>query len=125
MCWYLAGGIGAGALELRADGTFHEVTIMNASPAGAAKFGVLADMVLAVRVATASGTVTKLVRTSAPSFAADAGLQGVDSITYSGSYPVSRLMLQVSASSLTRLLLCMPGFCSDWPADSSRHELDS
>lgn len=31
------GGLGAGTLELRGDGTFHEITIHSASPAGSAK----------------------------------------------------------------------------------------
>ena len=110
------GGMGAGALELRADGTVHEVrrrggdggmhnrmgggggtraeqvTIMNASPAGAAKQGVLADMMAAVRVVGAAGAVTRVVRTAAPDAARAAGVAGVDAITYSGSYPVSRLV---------------------------------
>jgi non-lysosomal glucosylceramidase len=96
-------------MELRADGTIHEVTVMNASPAGAAKFGVLADMLLAVRTSAPSGapmdressssssssttdTVTKLVRTQPPGYA-PAAVSGVDAIQYSGSYPVSRLQL--------------------------------
>lgn len=92
------GGVGAGALELRADGTFHEVTIMNQSPAGAAKFGVLQDLILAIRIVAASGgaAVTKVVRTSPPTFGAN--ISGVDAISYSGSYPVTRL--QISDSDL-------------------------
>jgi len=80
------GGLGAGAMELRADGTFHEVTIMNQSPAGSAKFGVWADAMLGI---SASGTA-RAVRTHPPAYAA---ANGVDSITYSGSYPVSRLAI--------------------------------
>jgi len=76
------GGIGAGALELRADGTVHEVTIQNQSPAGAAKYGVLADMMLGARV----GGVARALRTQPPSFAT-----GVTSLAYSGLYPLSRL----------------------------------
>ena len=76
------GGVGAGAFELRADGTFHEVTIQNGSPAGAAKYGVLGDMLLGVRV----GGVARALRTAPPPFAA-----GVDQIAYSGAYPLSRL----------------------------------
>ena len=44
------GGLGAGTMELRGDGTFHEVTIHNAHPAAAAKQGVLADALLGLRV---------------------------------------------------------------------------
>lgn len=78
------GGVGAGAAELRADGTFHEVTIVNQSPAGAAKFGVLADAWLGVR----AGGTARLLRTSPPSFAVNSG---VSSLTYSGIYPVTKL----------------------------------
>lgn len=76
------GGLGAGALELRADGTFHEVTIQNGSPAGAAKFGTLQDALLGVR----AGDVALSLRTSPPPYA-----PGVDQLAYSGAYPVSRL----------------------------------
>ena len=81
------GGVGAGALELRGDGSFHDVTIINQSPAGAAKFGVLADMLLAVRAGAGDA---RAVRTQAPQQARG---RGVAQITYSGSYPVSRLAL--------------------------------
>ena len=80
------GGVGAGALELRGDGTVHSVTIVNQSPAGAAKFGVLADFLLAVR----AGGDARSVRTQAPQQARG---RGVAQITYSGSHPVSRLAL--------------------------------
>eukprot|EP01116_Phalansterium_solitarium_P010681 TRINITY_DN2576_c0_g2_i1.p1 TRINITY_DN2576_c0_g2~~TRINITY_DN2576_c0_g2_i1.p1 ORF type:complete len:1038 (+),score=373.87 TRINITY_DN2576_c0_g2_i1:144-3257(+) len=76
------GGLGAGTFELRGDGTIHEMTIQNASPAGAAKFGVVADAMLAIRV----GNVTRSVRTDPPAYAT-----GVPQIAYRGSYPVSRL----------------------------------
>ena len=81
------GGLGAGAVELRADGSFHECTIVNQSPAGAAKFGVLADMLLGLRV----NDDARLVRTHPPAWA-PAGA-GVAQIAYSGSYPLSRLSI--------------------------------
>ena len=81
------GGLGAGAIELRADGTFHECTIINQSPAGAAKFGVVADMMLGARV----NSDARLVRTQPPAWA-PAGA-GVAQISYSGSYPLSRLSI--------------------------------
>lgn len=77
------GGVGAGAFELRADGTFHEVTIQNGSPAGAAKYGVLADALLGIRV----GGVARALRTAPPPYAAP----GVAQLAYSGAYPLSRL----------------------------------
>lgn len=65
---------------------------MNQSPAGAAKFGVLSDFTASVRVSSGAKSTTKIVRTAAPGFATDAGVSGVDAITYSGSYPVSKLV---------------------------------
>lgn len=86
------GGIGAGAMELRGDGTFHEVTIVNQSPAGAAKFGVLGDAFLGLRTVTNGGSTTaRTIRTTPPSYAT-----GVSEILYSGAYPVSRLIVNDS-----------------------------
>lgn len=79
------GGVGAGAFELRGDGTVHEVTIVNQSPSGAAKYGVLADMMLGVRI----GGVAKALRTSPPPYA-----PGVSSLNYSALYPLARLGLE-------------------------------
>jgi hypothetical protein len=79
------GGLGAGALELRGDGTVHEVTIVNQSPAGAAKYGVLADMVLGARI----GGVARALRTAPPPYA-----PGVSALTYSALYPLARLGVQ-------------------------------
>lgn len=83
------GGLGAGSFELRGDGTVHEVTIQNAHPSGAAKYGVLSGLMLGVRVAPASSApVTRALRTAPPSFATGFG---VDAMAYSGAHPVSRL----------------------------------
>lgn len=76
------GGLGAGAFELRADGSVHEVTIVNQSPAGAAKFGVLEGLVLGARV----GGVARALRTSPPPYAT-----GASALTYSALYPLARL----------------------------------
>jgi hypothetical protein len=85
------GGLGAGSVELRADGTFHEWTLHNQHPASGAKYPVLADTFTAVRLAPASGGagVTRVLQTggAAPPYAT-----GVDQLSYSGSYPVSRLI---------------------------------
>ena len=81
------GGVGAGAFELRGDGTIHSVTIVNQSPAGGAKYGVLADMLLAVKC----GGDARALRTQPPQQAAGRGLAQLD---YSGSHPVSRLVLR-------------------------------
>jgi len=99
------GGLGAGAIELRADGTFHEATIINQSPAGAAKFGRVEDMVLGVY----AGGVAKVLRTHAPAWAAGAGVQQV---TYSGSYPLSRLAVsdpELGEASLYAYSVLKPG----------------
>ena len=82
------GGVAAGSVELRGDGTFHEVTIVNQSPAGSAKYGVVDDAVLALRVGPAGGGQgsARLIRTHPPH-----GLPGVSGLRYQGSYPVGRL----------------------------------
>lgn len=78
------GGLGAGAFELRADGTVHEVTIVNQSPAGAAKYGVLEDLMLGARV----GGVARALRTAPPLYAAGAG---ASALAYSALYPLASL----------------------------------
>ena len=92
------GGVGAGSVELRGDGSLHEWTIANQSPGGAAKYGVVDEAVMAVRVAPVggggggggegeqAGVVARLIRTQPP-----LGLPGVAGLRYRGSYPVSRL----------------------------------
>ena len=80
------GGLGAGTLELRGDGTFHEITIHSASPAGSAKYPTQGDMLLAVRVGSGAGAATRALRTAPPPYAT-----GVAALTYSGVYPVSQL----------------------------------
>ena len=78
------GGIGAGAFELRTDGTIHEVTIVNQSPAGAAKFGVLENMMLGARV----NGVTRALRTTPPFYAVNESASG---LTYAALYPLASL----------------------------------
>lgn len=94
------GGIGAGSFELRADGTIHEWTVHNAGPASSAKLGVIEDMMLGVRVAdNQSGKyVAKILRTgSLGSSSSSLYADGVDAMTYSGSYPVSKLTIHESS----------------------------
>ena len=83
------GGISTGAVELRGDGSLHEWTIINQSPGGAAKIQNFPDAFFAVRV----GTTARAMQTH-PMLA---GLQGVESLRYSGSYPVSKLSVMDSA----------------------------
>ena len=84
------GGVAAGGVELRGDGSFHEWTMVNQSPGGAAKYGVFdqAIMGLRTRLLTSNTTHACTVRTSPP-----AGLPGVAAIRYRGSYPTARLDL--------------------------------
>ena len=113
------GGLGAGGFELRADGTFHEVTLQSASPAasgpaGSAKYGVLADAMLALRV----GDLSFSLRTAPPPYAFP-GLQG---IAYNGLYPVSRLALQepsLTAMGLEATLYAYSKLIPTDPASSS------
>lgn len=82
------GGITTGSFELRADGTFHEWTIENQSPGGSAKLnkGALDLAVFGVRVSRKSSQEAALLRTYPP-----AGFPGVETLSYSGAYPVSKL----------------------------------
>ena len=80
------GGLGCGSFEIRADGTIHEWTLNEASPAGNAKMGTVADMMLGVRV----GDTARALRTSYLG-SAFGEATGVDALTYRGSYPLSRL----------------------------------
>ncbi|KAK3739472.1 hypothetical protein QZH41_020504 [Actinostola sp. cb2023] len=85
------GGLGTGSFELRADGTFSEWTLENQSPGGSAKLsrGALDLAFLAVRVQNHHGTKASLLRTHPPR-----GLPGVDGLSYSGGYPVSKLGIE-------------------------------
>jgi hypothetical protein len=99
------GGVGAGAFEVRADGRVHEMTIQNQSPGGAAKYGVVDELVMGVYAAPAGGAAAaKMVRTVPPVGVPAAA--GVASITYSGSYPLSRRA--------TRWPAACPPWCSRW-----------
>ena len=82
------GGLGTGSFELRADGTIHEWTIENQSPGGSAKLnkGALNLAIFGVRVADGDKSKASLLRIHAPH-----GYPGVESLSYSGSYPVSKL----------------------------------
>ncbi|CAF3641209.1 unnamed protein product [Rotaria socialis] len=84
------GGITTGSIELRGDGTFHEWTVENQSPAAGAKFGVVDDALLAIRLKNleSNETHTRLIRTHPNHY-----FKGIDTIKYHGSYPVSKLEL--------------------------------
>ena len=80
------GGVSTGSMELRADGSFREWTIFNQGPAGSGKYGIVDDVFLAVRV----GNRAKMLRTHPPPYARAAA---IDELSFSGSYPVTRLVV--------------------------------
>jgi non-lysosomal glucosylceramidase len=102
------GGISAGSVELRGDGSWQEWTIQNQSPAGAAKISAMPDALLALRLcggsgraagagAGVSGTPTacsaRLLQTHPRGPAANvSALPPINGLNYSGTYPVSRFV---------------------------------
>jgi len=80
------GGLGAGTMELRGDGTFHEITIHSASPGGAAKYATQPDFQLSYKV---GDYPARAVRTNPQGWAEP----GVSQIKYQGTYPVSKLSI--------------------------------
>ena len=83
------GGVSAGSVELRADGSFRDWTILNQGPTGSGKYGLVDEVVMAAKF----GSKSRVLRTHPP--AALAG-KGVSSLTFSGTYPVTRLVLDPS-----------------------------
>jgi len=81
------GGVTTGSIELRADGTFHEWTIENQSPATGTKYGVVDDALLAFRIQNLQTKKSdmRVIRTH-PS----RKFNGIQSIKYHGAYPVSK-----------------------------------
>ncbi len=81
------GGLGAGTVELRADGSFHDWNIFNNSPDSGGGKVQLNDAFFGLRV-KAEGNAARAwtLRTHPP-----LGLPPVAEIEYSGAFPVSRL----------------------------------
>ena len=82
------GGVTTGSIELRGDGTFHEWTVESQTPAGAAKYGLVPDALLALRLTNLNNNQTdaRLIRTHPTR-----NFTGVDTLIYHGAYPVSKL----------------------------------
>lgn len=98
-------GISTGVIELRGDGTFHEWTIINQSPAGAGKIQTFDDAFFAMRQTTRKrdnfqfhNNVFSMSKPQSQVFAIRTNppnsIPGVDEIEYSGEYPVSRLQIK-------------------------------
>ena len=73
--------VSSGSIELRADGSFREWTIMNAGPAGNGKLGIVDDAFMAVKVGSEDA---KVVRTHLPASLGGVAA-GVESIEFAGS----------------------------------------
>ena len=75
-------GISTGSFELRGDGKFHEWTIFNQYPAGAAKIQVIDDVFLGVRTATDDVSAAVVLQTHPT----DTRLPVVESLQYQGMF---------------------------------------
>ncbi|XP_065653158.1 uncharacterized protein LOC136071792 [Hydra vulgaris] len=112
------GGLGSGSFEMRTDGTFHEWTIENQSPGGAAKLSKssLEMLLLGVRVQKGKLPPTaSVLRTHAPH-----GFDGVYSQTYSGSYPVSKLEIELNKASKDDVKLNLYAFSTFHPRNPKK-----
>ena len=90
----LFSGISTGSTELRADGTFHEWMIMNASPASAAKIARLPELLFGIRTGEILETeqhIQSYVLQTHPEPELLGDTPGVKSIEYSGAHPVAKL----------------------------------
>lgn len=77
----LMAGISTGNIELRADGTFHEWSIFNQYPAGAAKIQVIDNVFMGFRAAVEGQKPVSLVLQTHPS---SQKLPAVEALNYQG-----------------------------------------
>uniref|UniRef100_A0A1X7SQU2 Glycosyl-hydrolase family 116 N-terminal domain-containing protein n=1 Tax=Amphimedon queenslandica TaxID=400682 RepID=A0A1X7SQU2_AMPQE len=82
------GGISTGNIELRGDGTFHEWSIFNQYPAGAAKIQIIDDVFMGIRTVIQGQEPVSVVLQTQPS---NQQLPAVEALKYQGTYPVSKL----------------------------------
>jgi len=80
------GGLGAGTVELRADGSFKDWNIFNNTPASAPKVQIDEAIFYVWIKEKNKDPKMKTLRTHAPNF-----LPSIEQIEYSGAYPVSKL----------------------------------
>ena len=104
------GGLGAGSVELRADGSFRDWTIFNQGPAGSGKFGLVDDAFMAVRV----GGSARVLRTHAPQSLGGAA-QPTAALAFSGSYPLTRLAVEDAGLVPPTADLALFGYSTLWP----------
>ncbi|KAK6191696.1 hypothetical protein SNE40_003314 [Patella caerulea] len=98
------GGVSTGSVELRADGSFHEWTLMNLSPVGGAKIQVFDEAFFGLRTTCKpyqspnndnhrqhndEKNQSFVLRTHPPP-----GLPGVQSLSYTGLYPAAHLTVE-------------------------------
>ena len=116
------GGLGAGSVELRADGTLREWTITNQHPAGATKVQLMDDTVLGMAFGgTQSNKITKAIRVHPPPSLGAAA--AVDALVFSGAHPVTRLKVQDEALGMAKIraeLFAWSTFRSASMRDSAR-----
>ena len=74
-------GISTGNIEVRADGKFHEWSIFNQHPAGAAKIQVIDDVFMGVRAAVQGQQPVSLVLQTQPN---NQQLPAVEALSYHG-----------------------------------------
>ena len=83
-------GVTTGSIKLRGDGTFQEWTVKSQSPASGAKYGVVDNALLAIRLKNLKTNESDacLIRTHS-----NHNFKDINASNYHGSYPVSKLEL--------------------------------
>ena len=74
-------GISTGNIELRGDGTFHEWSIFNQYPAGAAKIQIVDDVFMGIRTVVQGQEPVSIVLQTQPS---NQHLPAVEALKYQG-----------------------------------------